>query len=92
MTGDEHPYAFQKNGKSGQTILAVPAEQRLPGLPDVPTLKERGYNIHVGGARGFSIPAGVPKEAVAVIEAALARAHNSTMWREYATKNMYEDT
>jgi len=73
-------------------ILAVPAQQRLPGLPDVPTLRELGYNIHVGGGRGFSMPAGVPKEAAAVMEAALERAHKSPMWRDYSTKNMYEDT
>jgi putative tricarboxylic transport membrane protein len=73
-------------------ILAVPAQQRLPGLPDVPTLKELGYNIHVGGGRGFAMPAGVPKEAAATMEAALERAHKSAQWRDYATKNMYENT
>lgn len=73
-------------------ILAVPAERRLPGLPEVPTMKELGYNIHVGGGRGFSMPAGVPKEAAAVMEAALERAHKSAQWRDYSTKNMYEDT
>jgi len=73
-------------------ILAVPAERRLPGLPDVPTLKELGYNIHVGGGRGFSLPAGVPREAAAVMEAALERAHKSAQWKDYSSKNMYEDT
>lgn len=73
-------------------ILAVPAEQRLPGLPDVPTLRELGYNIHVGGGRGFAMPAGVPKEAAAIMEAALERAHKSPQWRDYATRNMYENT
>ena len=73
-------------------ILAVPAERRLSGLPDVPTLKELGYNIHVGGGRGFSMPAGVPKDAAAVMEAALERAYKSAQWRDYSTKNMYEDT
>ena len=73
-------------------ILAVPAQQRLPGLPDVPTLRELGYNIHVGGGRGFSMPAGVPKEAAATMEAALERAHKSPQWKDYSTKNMYEDT
>jgi putative tricarboxylic transport membrane protein len=73
-------------------ILAVPAERRLPGLPDVPTLKELGLNIHVGGGRGFAMPAGVPKDAAAVMEAALERAHKSAQWQEYATRNMYENT
>ncbi len=73
-------------------ILAVPAEQRLAGLPDVPTLKELGFNIHVGGGRGLAMPAGVSKEALAVMEAAAERAHKSAGWRDYATKNMYENT
>jgi len=73
-------------------ILAVPAEQRLVGLPDVPTLRELGINIHVGGGRGLAMPAGVPKEALAVMEAAAERAHKSAQWRDYATKNMYENT
>ena len=73
-------------------ILAIPALQRLPGLPDVPTLKELGYNLHVGGGRGFAMPAGVPKDAAATMEAALERAHKSPQWKEYATRNMYENT
>ena len=73
-------------------ILAVPAAQRLAALPDVPTLRELGYNIHVGSGRGFGMPAGVPKEAAAIMEAALERAHKSPLWQDYATKNMYENT
>ncbi len=73
-------------------ILAVPATQRLAHLPDVPTLKELGFDIHVGGGRGLAMPAGVPKETLAVMEAAAERAHKSAQWRDYATKNMYENT
>jgi putative tricarboxylic transport membrane protein len=73
-------------------ILAVPAERRLAGLPDVPTLKELGYNIHVGGGRGLAMPAGVSKQELAVMESAAERAHKSAQWRDYATKNMYENT
>ena len=58
-------------------ILAVPAERRLASLPDVPTLKELGYNIHIGGGRGLALPAGVSKETLAVMEAAAERAHKS---------------
>ncbi len=73
-------------------ILAVPAEQRLAGLPDVPTLKELGYNIHVGGGRGLALPAGAPKDALAMMESAAERAHKSAQWRDFAAKHMYENT
>ena len=73
-------------------ILAVPALQRLTLLPDVPTLKELGYDIHVGGGRGLAMPAGVPRETLATMEAFAERVHKSVQWRDYATKNMYENT
>ncbi len=73
-------------------ILAVPAERRLANLPDVPTLKELGFNIHVGSGRGLAMPPGVPKETLAVMETAAERAHKSAAWRDYASKNMYENT
>jgi putative tricarboxylic transport membrane protein len=73
-------------------ILAVPALQRLTLLPDVPTLKELGYDIHVGGGRGLAMPAGVPRETLATMEAFAERVHKSAQWRDYATKNMYENT
>jgi tripartite-type tricarboxylate transporter receptor subunit TctC len=72
-------------------VLAVTTEKRMPALPDVPTLIELGYKVQIGTGRGFGMPAGVPKEAVATMEAALKKAHASAIWRDYAQKNMYED-
>lgn len=43
--------------------LAVFAEERLPMLPDVPTLKEVGYDVVNGSSRGYSAPAGIPDQA-----------------------------
>lgn len=73
-------------------ILAVTGEKRLSILPDAPTLKELGYPVVVGTGRGFAMPAGVPKEAAATMEAALKRVHDSAAWKEFAARNMYEDT
>jgi tripartite-type tricarboxylate transporter receptor subunit TctC len=42
--------------------LAIFSEKRHPKLPDVPTMKELGYNLVNGSSRGFSAPAGIPKE------------------------------
>ena len=73
-------------------LLAVTSDRRLPLLPDVPTLKEAGYPVVVGTGRGFAMPADVPREAAATMEAALKRAHDSAVWKDFAARNMYEDT
>lgn len=72
-------------------VLAVTTEKRMPALPDVPTMNELGYKIEIGTGRGFVMPAGVPKEAAAVMEALLEKVHKSARWREYAVNNLYED-
>jgi tripartite-type tricarboxylate transporter receptor subunit TctC len=72
-------------------VLAVTTEQRMPALPDVPTLTELGYKVQIGTGRGFGMPAGVPKEAAAAMEALLEKVHKSARWREYAVNNLYED-
>ena len=72
-------------------VLAVTTEQRMPALPDVPTLTELGYKVQIGTGRGFVMPAGVPKEAAAVMEALLEKVHKSARWQEYAVNNLYEN-
>lgn len=72
-------------------VLAVTTEQRMPALPDVPTLTELGYKVQIGTGRGFVMPAGVPKEATATMEALLEKVHKSALWRDYAVKNLYEN-
>lgn len=72
-------------------VLAVTTQQRMPALPDVPTLTEIGYKVEIGTGRGFGMPAGVPKEAVATMEGILRKAHQSALWQDYSKKNMYED-
>ncbi|MGE5525556.1 MAG: tripartite tricarboxylate transporter substrate binding protein [Rhodospirillaceae bacterium] len=72
-------------------LLGVPAGKRLAGLADVPTLKEQGYDVQVGAFRGFVAPAGVPREAVTVLEEVFEKVHKSAAWKEFMAKNHYED-
>jgi putative tricarboxylic transport membrane protein len=72
-------------------LLGVPALKRPVGLPNVPTLKEQGYDIHAGGFRGFAAPAGIPREAFVVLESTIAKVHKSAAWHDYMARNMYED-
>ena len=72
-------------------ILAVPAETRVRGIPDVPTLRELGLEIRMGSGRGFAAPAGIPKEAAAALEATFELVYKSAAWKEYSARNMFED-
>jgi tripartite-type tricarboxylate transporter receptor subunit TctC len=72
-------------------VLAVTTDKRLPQVPDVPTLVEQGFPITAGTIRGFTFAAGVPKQAVDTMEAALRKAHATPDWKEFAKRNMYQD-
>ena len=72
-------------------VLAVTGEKRLTAVPDAPTLLELGYPWVLGTGRGFAMPAGVPKEAAATMEATLRKLHQTKTWKDFAARNMYED-
>ena len=72
-------------------VLAVTGERRFAQAPDIPTLKELGYNVIAATGRGFGMPAAVPKEAAATMEAALKRVYETPAYKEYSYKNMFEN-
>lgn len=72
-------------------VLGMTTEKRLPQYPDFPTLIEQGVNVQIGTGRGFAMPAGVPKEAAAFMEAALEKVYKSKAWQEFSYKNVFED-
>lgn len=45
-------------------ILASFTEERLEGFEEIPTLKEKGYNVLFGSARALVAPKGTPDEIV----------------------------
>lgn len=54
-----------KGDKPELRVLGVFAEERVPELPDVPTLKENGlYDKWYGSARGIVAPKGTPPEII----------------------------
>lgn len=55
--------AILQHVQSGRLkALAVTAAQRMPSLPNVPTLKESGVDAEIGGWYGFLAPAGTPAD------------------------------
>ncbi len=73
-------------------VLGVPSAQRIAAAPGIPTLREQGYDIQSGVRRGFAAPAGIPKEAAAALEAVLEKAHQNAAWKEFATRNLLDNT
>ncbi len=67
--------------------LAVPANTRLPSLPDVPTLEEAGYGkFHAVSWLGWAVPAATPPEVVKALQGAIARFARDEAFRASFTK------
>jgi tripartite-type tricarboxylate transporter receptor subunit TctC len=64
--------AFATAGKI--RALAVTGEKRTPFLPDVPTMKEQGFNVVVESLSGVYVPAKTPDAIVAALNAAIRKA------------------
>jgi tripartite-type tricarboxylate transporter receptor subunit TctC len=70
MIGGGHPSEVIPHIKAGRfKALAVALPQRDPTLPDVPTLRELGFDVATWGSiKGVAAPAGTPKEVVKYID------------------------
>jgi putative tricarboxylic transport membrane protein len=76
----------------GMRVLAQIADQRLPGFPAVPTLKEAGFDVPiVPVVRGIVAPPGASREVVAYWEDAFARLAQTPTWKKYLADNQFED-
>ena len=67
-------------------ILASFTEERLESFPEVPTLKEKGYDVIFGSARGIVAPKGTPDEIVKILREKLEKVIKSPEHMEKAAK------
>jgi len=73
-------------------VLAQVSERRLPAFPNVPTLKEAGFDVPVvPQVRGVVAPPGIPKENVEFWEDFARRLTRTPSWRKYIADNQFED-
>jgi tripartite-type tricarboxylate transporter receptor subunit TctC len=71
--------------KQGQLrMLSVIAPQRIPALPEIPTMREEGFNMVVGSWQGIFVPKGTPRNIVKK----LFNAAQDTMKRSDVTKRL----
>jgi tripartite-type tricarboxylate transporter receptor subunit TctC len=69
--------------KAGKVrVLATWGDARHPALPDVPTLKELGYNVQFSQWTGLFVPAGTPEPVIAKLREAARSAANDPSFRE----------
>ncbi len=66
------------------TSLAQGAEERWEKAPDVPTLKEQGYDLVIGSNRGIAAPSDVPDEIIDRLSQAIAAAMEEEEFRAAA--------
>ncbi len=67
-------------------ILAAAGDQRIEGLPDIPTFKEAGFPISITSSYTFCVPKGTPKEVVDTLTSAQKKAFEK--YRKEIRENM----
>src|SRR4051812_10871018 len=72
--------------------IAQIADHRLAGMPDVPTMKEAGFDLTLAPQiRGVVAPPGVPREVVAYWEDRFAKLVQTASWKKYLADNQVEE-
>jgi len=83
-TGPSSIMGHYKGGKV--RILATWGESRHPALPDVPTLKELGYDAQYSQWTGLFVPAGTPEPVIAKLREAARVAADDPSFRNALAK------
>lgn len=63
--------------------LAVLAEKRLAGFPDVPTSHELGYPVNASTTRGYFVLKGTPMDRVEILSKAMNKAMKHEVFANY---------
>ena len=66
-------------------ILASASDKRWPGFPNVPTMKELGYDIELPMLRGVAIKKGASPAIRKTLEEAFTKAADSEVWTNFMT-------
>lgn len=72
------------------SIIAVAAGQRLDGLPEVPTLLDKGWDVVVPKFRGLVVKKETPDDVVSYLISASLKAIQTPVFKSYLQKSMIE--
>jgi tripartite-type tricarboxylate transporter receptor subunit TctC len=79
---------FVESGKF--KLLASYSTKRNPKNPDVPTLKELGYDLPISNGQIIAAPKGVPEPILKTLEDAFSKAGKSEVFKEFLNKMLME--
>ncbi len=65
-------------------ILAIMSDERLPNFPDVPTMKEAGYDVSFGTWRGLAVPRKTPADVKQALHDAFKKGMESEAFQKFA--------
>ena len=87
------PQEAGENIRAGKMrVLAQLADKRLPAFPDVPTLKEAGFDVPlVPQMRGAVAPPSIEADVAAYWQGFFRRLTQTASWRKYLDDNQFED-
>ncbi|HVE48853.1 MAG TPA: tripartite tricarboxylate transporter substrate binding protein [Casimicrobiaceae bacterium] len=87
------PQEAGENLRAGKMrLLAQVADKRLPAFPDVPTLKEAGFDVPlVPQMRGAVAPPAIAPEVTAYWQDFFRRLTGTVSWRRYLEDNQFQD-
>jgi putative tricarboxylic transport membrane protein len=73
-------------------VLAQVSDTRLPAFPNVPTIREAGFNVTpVPQVRGIVAPPGIPAANVAYWEGVFRRLSQTASWKKFLDDNQFEN-
>ena len=70
--------------------IAVARPARLPSHPEVPTLRELGYDVVGDNMKGLVAPAGLSDEAYNYLHERFKKGLESKSWQEFAKRSKFE--
>ena len=71
-------------------LLAIASGDRHPDYPDVPTLKEKGYDVVLGNYSGFVAPKGTAPEKVKALDDAIGKCMQDPKIIDFLLKAGYQ--
>ena len=78
--------------KQGEVrILAVTADARMKQTPDVPTVKESGYDMEFANWRGFFGAPGLPEAKAQAFRDVLKKMYDTPEWEQIRTQRGWEN-